>query len=247
MMDKYIKLNLKLISGEIGAAAVMALASLLCLANILMAFIIIVIPIIALLVVIRAYKKLFWDGIYGKSAYLYNSLPLNTEEIVAGKLFAAWIMLLAYNLAAVCTILILLFAGDGMFSMMTDVMSGSKTTLIGVIAGQIDVDMMQLVLPVELLKAVTGTAVGAAIMFFGVVFANSQKGSGSKSVRVIGAIILCIALAAVLTDGIGTITARIGIDYSVWLSLLQCIVNVVSVEILFKVIVNLMNKYYILK
>ena len=147
MMDKYIKLNLKMISGEIGAALVMALASLLCLANIFMAVIIIMIPTIALLVIIRACKKLFWDGIYGKSAYLYNSLPVNTEEMVAGKLFAAWVMLLAYNAAAFCTVLILLFAGDGMLSMMTDVMSGSRTTLIGVIAGQIDIDMMQFVLP----------------------------------------------------------------------------------------------------
>ena len=61
------------------------------------------------------------------------------------------------------------------------------------------------------------------------------------------AIILCIVLSVVLTDGIGTITARLGIDYSVWLSLLQCIVNVVSVEILFKGIVNLLNKYYLLQ
>lgn len=247
MIDKYIKLNLKMIGGEIGAAAVMALASLLCLANILLAFIIILIPTIALLVVMRAYKKLFWDCIYGKSAYLYNSLPVNTEEIVAGKLFAAWIMLLAYNLASVFTILILIFAGDGMFSMITDAMSNSRTTLVGVIAGAVDVNMMQFVLPVELLKAVTGAAVGAAIIFFGVVFANSRKGNASKSVRVFVAIILCIVLSVVLTDGIGTITARLGIDYSVWLSLLQCIVNVVSVEILFKGIVNLLNKYYLLQ
>ncbi len=247
MMDKYIKLNLKMISGEIGAALVMALASLLCLANIFMAVIIIMIPTIALLVIIRACKKLFWDGIYGKSAYLYNSLPVNTEEMVAGKLFAAWVMLLAYNAAAFCTVLILLFAGDGMLSMMTDVMSGSRTTLIGVIAGQIDIDMMQFVLPVELLKTLTSSAVGPAIIFFGMVFANSQTGKSSKAVRVIVAIILCIVLSAVLTGGIDTIVARLGIDYSVWLSLLQCCINVVSVEILFKSIVRLLNKYYLIQ
>ena len=100
-IDKYIKLNLSLVKGDlIGLVCCSVFASLgIFLPS--LAIVALVLLVVIIVLVIRIYVKLFEKTLFKEEAVLYQSLPVSTEEIIVAKTFvatvattAAWIGLM---------------------------------------------------------------------------------------------------------------------------------------------------------
>ena len=100
-IDKYIKLNLSLVKGDlIGLVCCSVFASLGVFLPSL-AIVALVLLVVIIVLVIRIYVKLFEKTLFKEEAVLYQSLPVSTEEIIVAKTFvatvattAAWIGLM---------------------------------------------------------------------------------------------------------------------------------------------------------
>ena len=171
---------------------------------------------------------------------MYNSLPLDPKEVLAGKLFAGSFMMTMYTVSTLAMYgVMLLMAGDSI-TFSTDMYWPSENTLTSLLASSIASDMLPFALPFEALSMITGAVLISAIIMFGVIFANSPPAPG-KGVM---AVILCIILYMVLFQG-ATITAKwLSVDYSPLLPLAQSLINAATTAALFRYSCKRLEKKY---
>ena len=92
-LDKYIRLNIKMTGNCTGVACAMSLAIGLTAVNFAVIIFAVVFLGISLAALIKGYKRLYYTTLYEEAAYVYNSLPLDPKEVLAGKLFAGSFMM----------------------------------------------------------------------------------------------------------------------------------------------------------
>ena len=111
-LDKCIKINFRMVSNEIGIMCVAGGAMCLCFLSLIMLIIIPVLAIVQLVFTVKMYEKLFYTGLYGETALLYQSLPVTWEEMTVSKIFTAG----TGNLMAQLVTFICMAAGAGLSS-----------------------------------------------------------------------------------------------------------------------------------
>lgn len=247
-LDKSISLNTKMITNEIGIACVTILAMALAAINLIMLLLWIVLGAIAVVVMVKAYKKLYYTSLYGNEAYMYNAIPLSVKEVAAGKIFAASLMLLACNLAMLATCAIVIAMRSGMISFAVDIYWAGERDVAWLLLGQADPELLPLALPIEALKLITGSILTSTIIFFGVVYANSQTGQcrsrGRKTMINLVTVVICLVISAVLNSGLSVVVELIGMDYSPIQPLIQTVINCAGVAALFTLSARIMEKKY---
>lgn len=90
-LDKYIRLNIKMIGNCTGVACAMSLAIGLTAVNFAVIIFAVVFLGISIAALIKGYKRLYYTTLYEEAAYVYNSLPLDPKEVLAGKLFRRFV------------------------------------------------------------------------------------------------------------------------------------------------------------
>lgn len=241
-LDKSISLNTKMITNEIGIACVTILAMALAAINLIMLLLWIVLGAIAVGVMVKAYKKLYYTSLYGNEAYMYNAIPLSVKEVAAGKIFAASLMLIACNLAMLATCAIV------MISFTVDIYWAGERDIAWLLLGQAAPELLPLALPIEALKLITGSILTSTVIFFGVVYANSQTGQcrsrGRKTMINLMTVVICLVLSAALNSGLSVVAELIGMDYSPVLPMIQTVINCAGVAALFTLSARIMEKKY---
>ena len=239
-LDKYIRLNIKMTGNCTGVACAMSLAMGLTAVNFAVIIFAVVFLGISLAALIKGYKRLYYTTLYEEAAYVYNSLPLDPKEVLAGKLFAGSFMMTMYTVSTLAMYgVMLLMAGDSI-TFSTDMYWPSENTLTSLLASSIASDMLPFALPFEALSMITGAVLLSAIIMFGVIFANSPPAPGKG----VAAVILCIILYVVLFRGAPKTAEWLSIDYSPLLPLAQSLINAAATAVLFGYSCKRLEKKY---
>ena len=108
-LDAVIKADLKLVEAEIALASVMMVLMELAAMTIYMAILAIPALFAAVWFMYKAYRKLFYDSVFGPSCGLYQALPIPHSHRVLSKIFAAAICQLVP--IAVLLVMVAFFGG----------------------------------------------------------------------------------------------------------------------------------------
>lgn len=87
MLKQCIKLNYKMADSQFGGACIIALFMILFLQTFFMILTVIPLSIFAIYLIYKGMKKIFYDSVFGDSAFFYQSLPINGTQMVIGKIF----------------------------------------------------------------------------------------------------------------------------------------------------------------
>lgn len=87
--DAVIKADLKMVEAEIALAATMMVLMVLAIMTLYMAILAIPALLAAVWFIYKAYRKLFYDSVFGPSCGLYQALPIPHSHRVFSKIFAA--------------------------------------------------------------------------------------------------------------------------------------------------------------
>ena len=117
-LDAVIRADLKLVEAEIALASVMMVLMELAAMTIYMAILAIPALFAAVWFMYKAYRKLFYDSVFGPSCGLYQALPIPHSHRVLSKIFAAAICQLVP--IAVLLIMVVFFGGMMGYGFMSD-------------------------------------------------------------------------------------------------------------------------------
>ena len=129
----YVKANLKLASNDYGLACAMSMAMVICLSVLYLALLAIPALGAAVYFLYRGYRRLFFDSLYGNSAYLYQSLPVNPRQAVWGKIIASSLGVMLFNLV---TVVLGLFVGIVSTGSVISLLGTFSDALAGTMGGQ---------------------------------------------------------------------------------------------------------------
>lgn len=104
-LDKYIKLNFSYVSNDFGISAVAAASVLLCFLFFHLIPLALFFIIVGIGFLVKSYKKLFYEGIYGERSTMERELPVREEEVIAAKVFTAFIGRIIFEIAMVTALL----------------------------------------------------------------------------------------------------------------------------------------------
>lgn len=207
MLDKYIKMNFGYVSNDFGISGICAAAVMLCLIFLnlfpLAAFFIAV----SMLFLVKAYKKLFSEGLYGERAALERTLPVSEEEVVFTKVFVAAIGRIIFGIALSTAIIF------GYKMSIADLhLSGM---LVYLVPESVTPGALPAAVALKVLMTVTTYFFQTAVILLCVIWYHHQKKQGSaaawKVVASAGGLLLCCvpALINYITEGINAISADI--------------------------------------
>lgn len=100
-IDKFIKLNLSMVKGEICTVAGTSFAAVLCAITFGQIFIAMVLMGVSIGFLFKAYKKLYYTTMYGEGTLMYRTLPIGEEEMTAAKVFCGFAVSVAWQCAIV--------------------------------------------------------------------------------------------------------------------------------------------------
>lgn len=148
MLLKTMELNLKQVSTEIGVSlavciAMMFLTMAMGAVSLLLGLIVIIIMLI------RGYGRLFGASIFGEGAGGLMTLPVTSDELIAGKLLAAviWAMALGIGFSGVVIIMVLV---SGSASVLTGVFGEVAADLLDMGAAPWQIGILMAMLPFSL-------------------------------------------------------------------------------------------------
>ena len=117
-LDAVIRADLKLVEAEIALASLMMVLMELAAMTIYMAILAIPALFAAVWFMYKAYRKLFYDSVFGPSCGLYQALPIPHSHRVLSKIFAAAICQLVP--IAVLLVMVAFFGGMIGYGFMSD-------------------------------------------------------------------------------------------------------------------------------
>lgn len=94
---------------------------------------------------------------------------------------------------------------------------------------------------------VTGSVFTALLILFAVAYANSYEVKEQKTPRFVSAVIIYGVTSAVVGSGISRVTEALGMEYALWMSLAQMLINVIATVVLFKITVKLLKRSYLVQ
>lgn len=100
-IDKFIKLNLSMVKGEICTVAGTSFAAVLCTIPLGQIFIALVLMCVSIGFLFKAYEKLYYTTMYGEGTLMYRALPISEEEMTAAKVFCGFAVSVAWQCAIV--------------------------------------------------------------------------------------------------------------------------------------------------
>lgn len=232
MLDKCIKTNLKMVDNEIALACTMGV--LLCLMR-FWAIILGLIPIvIAAIFLWKMCRKLFYASVFGETAATYQSLPASAEEVVASKIFVAGLGFIALNVSIMVMMAVIsVNLGYGNLLGVLDALGLGVNSLN---AGYI--------LPLEFLAVVVECFWQSAVIFLAVVIYNtlpepSRKGFGG------GVLVPVVAVGInYLFMNISSALEFIGLPYGILYPLIGITIGAVTLVIIFRLTVKLLEERY---
>ncbi len=89
MIDKAIALNFKLIKEPLQMIVVMSVCIAMCFVFIIFIPVAIILGFVVTYMLIKIYKTLFIDSIFGESESIYNALPIPAKEGIVSRIFVA--------------------------------------------------------------------------------------------------------------------------------------------------------------
>ena len=106
-LDRCIKLDFGMVQNEIGIMCVAAGGGIILSGlSLVLLLAVPVLLIVQIVFMIKMYKKLFYTSLYGETAAFYQSLPITTEEMTAGRIFTAGTGLLMANIVSIICLII---------------------------------------------------------------------------------------------------------------------------------------------
>ncbi len=95
MIDKAIALNFKLIKEPLQMIGVLSFCMIICLMIIIFIPVALILSFVITYMVIKIYKTLFVDSLFGESESIYNALPIPTKEAIVSRIFVGMIATIA--------------------------------------------------------------------------------------------------------------------------------------------------------
>jgi len=167
LMDQYIKANFKLMENELGIACVAAGCGFALLSSFVGILLLLPLLAVSIYFFFKAMRKLFYDSIYGKSAYLFQSLPVSPSQLVSCKIFAAGLSFLLLSAVMV---------GAGLVIALFQ--SGIRAYVDGLMQDFVDqgavTEQLPLILAAEFLAVCTASFRDGAVYFLGVITYQSM-------------------------------------------------------------------------
>ena len=210
VFDKYVIENLKLVKTEF-AVVIAAYVVILLLSNVSL-FInpgVSIILLIALLATYLplyfAYRKLFYDTVYGNSATLFNQLPVTKEEVVAGKILVISIIALAVEIVALAGFK---FTGHNVFEGIEGALS------VGNFA-------------IETVSYVAASAATGSLLFFVIAFYHLVPKAERGSIRLPLSVVLFIALESVNARAVSLIAEKLSFENGNLISIAEAVLSMV--------------------
>lgn len=207
--DKFVIENLKFVKNEF-VAVIFAFIILFLLAKVDLFFnpgmsiVIIITFLVAIIPFYFIYKKIFYDTVFGKSAMLFNQLPVTKKEIVAGKILTVSVIYVAIEIV---TLLGTKFTGNNVFEGVEGALAFEST--------------------LDIVKNLVASAATGAICFFAVSFYNGITKNLRTRVRFIKAVVIFLIVQA-LNMRAGMEMCRIlNIENPVYGSLLSIVISLV--------------------
>lgn len=221
---KYIKLTFGMIKAELAFLAIFAVALTLCLLSPGLVLWALVVLLLGGIVLIRIYKILFYDNVYGKGAYLYQSLPVGVNTMVTVK---------------VCAMTLVIF--------LTDLILASIIILVGMkhgISEEILLEVKQEGVSTFLLMLddFVETLLCATVVFAATAWYNSLSRSFKKGIMMVVIIILAI-VGLYLPRICGNVIGQENGALTAWISITTGLVISVPAYLL---TIRLLKKRYIL-
>lgn len=235
-MDKFIRLNLSMVKGEICTVAGTSFAALLCAIPFGQIFIALVLMCISIGFLVRAYKKLYYTTMYGEGTIMYRALPISEEELTAAKVFSGFLVSVAWQ----CAIIFGMVSGIALLNL------GMNTGYSAYVIAEL-IEMLPSVENTVLLMCLSMTAASfyrAAIFFLMVAWYNCRSKEQKNIWVKIGIVAVYIA-AAYLGSKFGEVIAENFAVETVILSLiLGSVVNIVIGAVACKLSVKTLKSKY---
>lgn len=244
--DKYLKLNIKMVSNETGIACVLSASTVLLLINPFMAIIIIPVILGSVIFLLNGYKKLYWTSMYKREAYLYNSLPVSAEEMVIAKISAGSFMLLMYNIIGnVLILLTVLVTGS---SIDIDLgAAGGSISLFNLLMSMQQTDLLYITLPAQLLDIIMTSVFTSSLVFFVVTFAVSRAEREPGMLLWLAAAFMYFIASAAFNTGIEKLGQLFEAGVHIAAPLIKTFAGIIAVGLMYRLTVMLLKKEYMVR
>lgn len=214
-LDKVILANLKMIENEIGIACSLSICMLF---SFLFIVFIIGLPVefaLAIYFFIKAYKKVFYTSIYGETAAFYHAFPINAKDYVVGKISAVFTGTFIY----IVVTLLCFVPFINLWNLIKDSIPwgvlSMKTTL-----------QLSAALSLELIALIAVSLALITTIFLSITLYMEDKLIAYVPCRK-GIFIVLTTFFCMTVLHIETITDQIGLEYKLWIPLLQTAIAVV--------------------
>ncbi len=240
-LDDVIKADFKLVNGELGGACALAALIPFILVTFYMAVLIVPAGIGIFYCLAKVCQKLFYDSVFGKSAGLYQALPVSHSDRVISKIFTAAVcQMIPLAVMVVSFFLANILLGNNPLdgtNLFTDIVNGLIEE--GMAAMEISVT-----LSAALLLIIASLLTFVSAVFCAVTFYQSQPDTRHAGIRKAGIIAVAWLVLQVSSKGIIWIFDILKVDAPMLELGLDLLLQIVILIVTFKLTVGMLEKHY---
>lgn len=205
-MDKYIKMNISYVSNDMGIMTTLVICVFFCFIFLHLLPLAAILLALGLGLLVKIYKKLFYQGLFGERALLEQTLPVTARETVVSKIFVATCGRIIFEAASVAMVMSVWLMGRVDIGI-------SKETLIFLIPETVEPGQLPMTAGLVVLAAIIQCFCQSAMIFAAVVWYNTLPKKDRKFPAKLLAAVALLAMGAILTQirtSLGEIHIMIG-------------------------------------
>lgn len=192
-----------------------------------------VFPVVA---VINAARKILFKSLYGNEAFIYQSLPVNSEEMVIAKVSVMTaISLIMTSLLVIVTMFTTLYMSRETFPDYVAVLTGQE---------YLNEFHIPYIVAAEIAGAVTGQLRMWLVIFAAIVWYNSRPDGQKNGLLKLFAGVGVLMLECIIGLPTAVMTRMSGETYWLPAQAVSIVMNVIAVAVLCRYIVNRVSRHY---
>lgn len=191
-LDKYIKMNISYVSNDIGIMATLVICVFFCFIFLHLLPLAMLLLVLGLGLLVKIYKKLFYQGLFGERAAMERILPLTERETVTAKVFVATCGRIIFEAASVAMTVSVWFMGRIDIGI-------SKESLLFLIPENVEPGQLPAAVALVVLTAVIRCFCQSAMILAAVVWYNTLPKRDRNFWSKLAAIIAVGAVGVLLT------------------------------------------------
>ncbi len=205
-LDKYIKMNISYVSNDIGIMATLVVCVFFCFIFLHLLPLAMLLLALGLGLLVKIYKKLFYQGLFGERAVMERTLPLTERETVTSKIFVATCGRIIFEAASVAMTMSVWLMGRVDLGI-------SKESILFLIPESVEPGQLPAAVALVVLTAVIRCFCQSAMILAAVVWYNTLPKRDRKFPAKFLAVIAVLAMGVILIQiqtSLGKIHMMIG-------------------------------------